>query len=320
MFAARNPLKRPLLLGGLRVLCVRKNLQPRRAMSSCVTKCSRLFSSLFLQEDENISPILPISSALSKKEHFGNCPRINRMRTLLQNTGGGTAPATHSAQSLPFFPTANKCATRTNSRNLNRLMRLLHDFWIPGGGGYLAPSLLALFRFSCLDFRLFQDRQCKVTGPFIGCTIAAPVRRDSNKFAFNPKYHFAGRSASSINISRGLCFNPSACKIIVSWSCRKNFCANIRKIQTGSSKFHAATKSIRHRSRRTGVTVARLENHNFPLRISSVRIFGKTKSIVVVTGSPVYFCSILYGALFELGVCGLIRNPFGIGSNFFSFS
>ena len=155
MFAARNPLKRPLLLGGLRVLCVRKNLQPRRAMSSCVTKCSRLFSSLFLQEDENISPILPISSALSKKEHFGNCPRINRMRTLLQNTGGGTALATHSAQSLPFFPTANKCATRTNSRNLNRLMRLLHDFWIPGGVGVILRQVCwpySDFRVSIFDF------------------------------------------------------------------------------------------------------------------------------------------------------------------------
>jgi len=60
------------------------------------------------------------------------------------------------------------------------------------------------------------ERQRKVTGPSIGCAIGAPVRRDSIKFAFSAKYHFAGRSASSISINRGLCFNPSACWIIVS--------------------------------------------------------------------------------------------------------
>ena len=91
-------------------------------------------------------------------------------------------------------------------------------------------------------------------------------------------------------------------------------------METGNGKFHAATKSIRHKSRRTGVTVARLENHSFPLRSISVRIFGSTKSIVVVTVSPVIFASNLYGALFALGWCGLIRNPFGIGSNCFAFS
>src|SRR6266403_645356 len=69
-----------------------------------------------------------------------------------------------------------------------------------------------------------------------------------------------------------------------------------------------------------GVAVARLENHSFPLRSISVRRFGNTKSIVVVTGSPVILASSRYGALFALGWCGLIRNPFGIGSNCFAFS
>src|SRR5262249_10594335 len=101
---------------------------------------------------------------------------------------------------------------------------------------------------------------------------------------------------------------------------RKNVFANGRNAKTGSGKFHAATKSIRHRSRRTGVTVARLENHIFPLRSISVRRFGSTKSIVVVTLSPVIHLSSLYGALFALGVCGLIRNPFGMGSNSLDFS
>ena len=60
------------------------------------------------------------------------------------------------------------------------------------------------------------DLHLSVTGPVIGCSIPVPVRRDSSKFAFNAKYHFAGRSASSISINFGSCFNPSACRIIVS--------------------------------------------------------------------------------------------------------
>src|SRR5882757_3502693 len=113
---------------------------------------------------------------------------------------------------------------------------------------------------------LLHDRHLNVTGPSIGCTIAPPVRRDSIRLAFSAKYHFAGRSASSISINRGLCFNPSACRIIVSWSWRRKILPNILKIETGRKKrFHAATKSIRQRSRRTGVTVARLENHILPL-------------------------------------------------------
>jgi len=36
-----------------------------------------------------------------------------------------------------------------------------------------------------------------------------------------------------------------------------------------------------------------------------VRIFGSTKSIVVVTGSPVILFNNWYGALFVLGECGL---------------
>src|SRR6266404_4383923 len=111
-----------------------------------------------------------------------------------------------------------------------------------------------------------HDLHRKVTGPSNGCTISTPVRRDSIKFAFNPKYHLAGRSASSININFGSCFNPSACRIIVSWSCRKKVFPNIRNKLTGKKgKFQAATKSIRHKSRRTGVTVARIENNIFPL-------------------------------------------------------
>ena len=154
----------------------------------------------------------------------------------------------------------------------------------------------------------------------MGCSIGNPLRLASIKFCFNVKYHFAGRSASSISINRGLCFNPSACWIIVSWSCRKNVFANIRKMVMGSGTFQAARKSIRHRSRLTGVTVVKLENHSFPLRISSVRMFGSTKSIVVVTGAPVIFFNNWYGALFVLGECGLIRNPYGMGSNCFVFS
>jgi hypothetical protein len=71
---------------------------------------------------------------------------------------------------------------------------------------------------------------------------------------------------------------------------------------------------------RTGVTVARLENHSFPLRIFRPDI-GQHKVSLVKVGSPrMLLTEGFLRALFELGVCGLIRNPFGIGSNFFSFS
>ena len=50
-----------------------------------------------------------------------------------------------------------------------------------------------------------------VTGPASGFFISDPVFRDSSSAAFNPKYHLAGRSASSISIRCGLCFRPSDC-------------------------------------------------------------------------------------------------------------
>ena len=53
------------------------------------------------------------------------------------------------------------------------------------------------------------------TGPSIGCFIASPVRSASSRACFSAKYHFAGLSASSISISAGSNFNPSACWIIV---------------------------------------------------------------------------------------------------------
>jgi len=336
VFAAGLPSSYALpLLGDLCEPCVKKNLQPRRGQSARGAQSRHPFSSLFPQKRENVNPIPSVTSTLFKRTYFPKVRSFNNLRTLLQNTAGATPSTQTPTHPLPSFSTPSKHATHTNTRKPNSFMGLLHSslfhrFFRPPAISGATTSGFSLgfssFRWdgysyvSLSHLRDSHDRQCSVTGPFIGCVIAAPVRRDSSKFAFKPKYHFACRSASSINISRGLCFNPSACRIIVSWSCRKNFSANIRKIQTGSNKFHAATKSIRHRSRRTGVTVARLENHSFPLRISSVRIFGSTKSIVVVTGSPVYFCSMRYGALFELGVCGLIRNPFGIGSNFFPFS
>ena len=62
------------------------------------------------------------------------------------------------------------------------------------------------------------DRHRSVTGPLIGWAIVVPVRLASSKLAFSPKYHLAGRSASSISMRRGSCLRPSACRIIVSWS------------------------------------------------------------------------------------------------------
>ena len=70
------------------------------------------------------------------------------------------------------------------------------------------PSLRMTEEFQLLHFN--------VTGPLMGCRISAPVRRVSRYSFFNWKYHFAGRSASSISIRCGLCFRPSACFSIVS--------------------------------------------------------------------------------------------------------
>src|SRR6202451_4907906 len=84
--------------------------------------------------------------------------------------------------------------------------------------------------------------------------------------------------------------------------------------------FQAAQKSSRQRSLRMGVTVVRLESQWRPARICSKRWLGRTKSITVVAGSPVMSFRILYGALFAEGAWGLMRKPFGIGSNCFSFS
>src|SRR5437868_9002705 len=59
----------------------------------------------------------------------------------------------------------------------------------------------------------FQDRQCSVTGPSMGCTMGAPVRRDSSRLAFRAKYHFAWRSASSMSIRRGLCLDRKSTRL-----------------------------------------------------------------------------------------------------------
>jgi hypothetical protein len=54
--------------------------------------------------------------------------------------------ASGSTQTLPFFSTATKYATRTNSRNLNWLIRLLHNFrTLPGWVSLLAARHSPLF-------------------------------------------------------------------------------------------------------------------------------------------------------------------------------
>ena len=145
----------------------------------------------------------------------------------------------YSPNFFPLFPhPVNMQCTRTPASPAFSWASA-HFPSLGGGGGRLTPSLLAVFRLSYFVFRFstfsgppvqrhgpgstgtlacapIHDRQCNVTGPLIGCTNSTPVRLDSSKLAFNPKYHLAGRSASSISISRGLCFNPSACWIIVS--------------------------------------------------------------------------------------------------------
>ena len=48
---------------------------------------------------------------------------------------------------------AGKCATRTKTRNLNRLISLLHNFWIPPVGG-LRPQTKSAGPISIFVFRL----------------------------------------------------------------------------------------------------------------------------------------------------------------------
>ncbi len=71
---------------------------------------------------------------------------------------------------------------------------------------------------SRLRFVHLQLRQCRSTGPSIGCfNLGAPGLASetwdpaSSRACFSAKYHLAGLSASSISIRLGLCFSPSAC-------------------------------------------------------------------------------------------------------------
>src|SRR5260370_37666548 len=109
---------------------------------------------------------------------------------------------------LPFIPKKDFHPNEHRDDQKSRFCRM---------EAQLITWMLSLFSLlPCLLTSFSHDRHRSVTGPFIGWTICAPVRRDSISFAFNAKYHFAGRSASSMSIKCGLCFSPSACRIIVS--------------------------------------------------------------------------------------------------------
>src|ERR1035441_1582143 len=105
----------------------------------------------------------------------------------------------------------------------------------------------------------------------------------------------------------------------------KNFSSGVKK-GNHPNTFHAPHTSIRQVDGVTGVTVVRVANHLSPLRITSYRRFGITKSMVVVTGpcAP----SSLYGRLLLEGACAAMRNPAlrpwcsasKIGSKLFSFA
>ena len=225
------------------------------------------------------------------------------------------------AQLLPSFYTAAKCATRTNARKLNRLIGLLHNFRIPGGGGISRAESTGCisrieFRFSAHLTTANAKSLVQTWGePSPHHSAAIPKGWPSTRNTTSPAgpRHQSASTADCASIpqpaessSPGLAAKTSSQRFGKSKPAK----ANSKPPQNQSGTDHVAPAS---RSPGWKTTAS-------PLRISSVRIFGSTKSMVVVTGSPVYFCSIRYGALFELGVCGLIRNPFGIGSNFFSFS
>src|SRR5438552_15251882 len=108
-------------------------------------------------------------------------------------------------------------------------------------------------------------------------------------------------------------------------SCSTNFAktnlSNCGPNGTQRKRFQAATTSMRQWLRVLGVTVVSEENQYFPARMVSRRRLGRTKSIVVVVESASASSrNSLYGALFELGLCALMRKPLGIGSNCFCFS
>jgi len=146
MFAAGNPLKQPLLLCVLRVLCVKENLQPPRGVSSHVSKRSYLFSSLFPQNRQNINLIYSTSSALFKKEYFRKAPSISNLRTLLQNTGGGTSLSRQCVHPLPSFSTASKHRPHRNAC-VPRIFKCFRTVSITGGWGAYRSEW---DRYSCL--------------------------------------------------------------------------------------------------------------------------------------------------------------------------
>src|ERR1017187_7333423 len=135
----------------------------------------------------------------------------------------------------------------------------------------------------------FQLRHLNVTGPPIGCRNSPPVFFISRYALFSPKYHFAGRSASSISMRCGLYFSPSDWSSMVRRSCSTNFAktnfSNSGPKGIQRKRFQAATTSMRHWLRMIGVTVVTLENQYLPARMISERRLGRTKSMVVAIDS-----------------------------------
>jgi hypothetical protein len=129
MFAAISPSSPASLLSDLCELCVKKSRHPYVA-SAILSKIISRFPSnphrmIFLAHTRHLTPI---ESYSSKK----------------RGRGWGAV-----------FSEASGCATRTNPRNLNRLIGLLHNFWIPGGRGSTSRRVSSSyfdFRISIFDF------------------------------------------------------------------------------------------------------------------------------------------------------------------------
>jgi hypothetical protein len=111
MFAAKYPSSRLTLLGDLCALCVKKTRHPHSDSRNSGRDSARPSNShrmTFLAHPHHLTPTESYSS---------------------QNRGRGAA-----------FSEVSKCATRTNTRNLNQIIGLLHNFWIPPGGGHLGGT------------------------------------------------------------------------------------------------------------------------------------------------------------------------------------
>jgi hypothetical protein len=138
MFPSHHPLPSPGLR--LQLLQIPSSAIPcRRTLHRLCRRASAFRSpscftlSLFCRKSAKITPLFSYSSALFKKECFDNSFPINDFRTLLQNTGGGTASPKTSSLSFPILA-ARHSSLATKSRRIRTYEKA-------GGGAPPGPPI-----------------------------------------------------------------------------------------------------------------------------------------------------------------------------------